>query len=108
MPHPRRRRPGRRSPCHVDDYFARHGGSPHERVLARADVLKRCGHAEKAETELAPFATPVEALAHNGTVSGAVAVAERLVRQGEPEKAATCLRERLDRAKVTLSREDLV
>ncbi|MFD7409610.1 hypothetical protein ACFV7R_45010 [Streptomyces sp. NPDC059866] len=75
-------------------------------TLARADVLKRCGCAEEADAELARFATPVEDLAHNGTVSSAVAVAEGLVCRGEPEKAVTHLRDRLDGAKV-LRREDL-
>ncbi|MET9477507.1 tetratricopeptide repeat protein [Streptomyces sp. NPDC002917] len=92
--------------AYVDDYFARHGGSRHEQALARAYVLKRCGRAAEADAELAPFARLDEDLLHDGTVRGAIAFAERLVRQGEPQKAIAHLRDRLDGAKV-LQRENL-
>ncbi|MET8950227.1 hypothetical protein [Streptomyces sp. NPDC004533] len=73
--------------AYVDDQFARHGGNRHEQALARADVLKRCCRTVEADAELVPFATPVEVLAYSGMVGVAIAVAERLVRQGESEKA---------------------
>ncbi|MFI2511638.1 hypothetical protein [Streptomyces sp. NPDC018972] len=38
--------------------------------------------------------------AHDGTVNGAVAYAEHLVLQGEPDKAVAHLRDRLDGPKV--------
>lgn len=91
---------------YVDDYFARHGGNRHERALMRAEVMKRWGRAADAEAELAPFAASDEDLLRSGTVAGAIALAERLVRRGEPQRAVTHLRDRLDGTQV-LRREHL-
>lgn len=92
--------------AYVDDYFARHGGNRHEQAFMRAGIMKLCGRAEDAEAELAPFARSDEELYLDGTVHGAIELAERLVRRGEPQKAVAHLRDRLDGAKV-LRREQL-
>ncbi|MFJ9447891.1 tetratricopeptide repeat protein [Kitasatospora sp. NPDC101235] len=86
--------------AYVDDYFARHGGTRHEQALMRAEVMKLCGRAMEAEAELAAFAGSDEELLRSGTVHGAIALAERLVRRGEPQRAVAHLRDRLDGAKV--------
>jgi thioredoxin-like negative regulator of GroEL len=84
---------------YVDDYFTRHGGNHKEQALMRAEVMKLSGHAVDADAELAEFARSDEELLHSGTVDGAIALAERLVRRGQPQKAVAHLRDRLDGAK---------
>ncbi|MEV6057636.1 hypothetical protein [Streptomyces sp. NPDC052107] len=86
--------------AYVDDYFARHGGNRQEQALMRAKVMKQCGRAVDAEAELAAFTRSDEELLRSGTVHGAIALAERLVQRGEPQKAVAHLRVRLDGAKV--------
>ncbi|WP_405709756.1 MULTISPECIES: tetratricopeptide repeat protein [unclassified Streptomyces] len=81
--------------AYVDDYFARHDGHRDEHAWARAHILELCGRAEEADADLS-LQAPVEELLSSGTTGGAIAVAERLVRQGEPEKAIAHLRDRLD------------
>ncbi|MEU7967445.1 hypothetical protein AB0D09_28890 [Streptomyces sp. NPDC049097] len=92
--------------AYVDDYFSRYSGTRHEQALLRAEVMKRCGRVEDAEAELAAFARSDEELLRSGTVQGAIALAERLVRRGEPQNAVAHLRDRLDGAKV-LRREHM-
>ncbi|MFK0108656.1 hypothetical protein [Streptomyces sp. NPDC091217] len=52
-----------------------------------------------AEAELTEFTRSDEELLRSGTVHDVIALAERLVRRGEPEKAVAHLRDRLDGAK---------
>lgn len=92
--------------AYIDDHFTRHGGDRREQVLVRARVLELCGRAADAEAELAPFAVPDEELLSQGTVHSVIALAERLVRRGEPHRAVAHLRDRLDRTEV-LRREQL-
>ncbi|MGW7030008.1 tetratricopeptide repeat protein [Streptomyces xanthophaeus] len=108
--------------AYIDDFYARHGGSSVERLLERAEVHAYRGHPERAAAELrsaGPVPRHVVRLlsesfpdrahlyeasglgpgrddADDGTVRGAVAHAEFLVRQGEPERAVAFLRDRLD------------
>ncbi|MGW9133456.1 tetratricopeptide repeat protein [Streptomyces sp. NPDC055681] len=80
---------------YLDHYFARHGGHPDEHVRARAQVLKLCNRIEEADAQLSRRIEPAEDLMF-GTLGGVIAVAERMVRQGEPERAVALLRDRLD------------
>lgn len=80
---------------YVDDYFTRHDDHPDEHAWARAHILKLCGRAEETDAELSPQ-VPAEELLSFGTMGGVIAEAERLVRQGQPEKAIAHLRDRLD------------
>ncbi|WNO63466.1 hypothetical protein RPQ02_06485 [Streptomyces sp. AM2-3-1] len=81
--------------AYVDDYFARHDGHPDEHAWARTHIRELCGRTEEAEAGPSPQA-PAEELLPFGTTGGVIAQAERLVRQGEPEKAIAHLRDRLD------------
>ncbi|MFE4920872.1 tetratricopeptide repeat protein [Streptomyces sp. NPDC056661] len=81
--------------AYVDDYFARHDGHPDEHAWARTHIRELCGRTEEAEAGLSPQA-PAEELLLFGTTGGVIAQAERLVRQGEPEKGIAHLRDRLD------------
>ncbi|MER6982268.1 tetratricopeptide repeat protein [Streptomyces carpinensis] len=82
--------------AYVDDYFARHGGHPEEHALARSNILKLSGRAEEAGAVPRSGSVPGEVPLQTGTLDGVVAAAERLVRQGEPEKVVTLLRDHLD------------
>ncbi|MFD7754103.1 tetratricopeptide repeat protein [Streptomyces sp. NPDC059757] len=84
--------------AYVDDYFARHDGHPDEHAWARTHIHELCGRTEEADAERSPRA-PAEELLPIGTMGGVIAQAERLVRQGEPEKAIAHLRDRLDGAR---------
>lgn len=86
----------------IDDYFSRHGGDHHEQAFMRAEIMKLSGRVVDAEAESAAFARSDEELLRSGTVAGAIALSERLVRRGEPQKAVAHLRDRLDAAKVVL------
>ncbi|MEU6343266.1 tetratricopeptide repeat protein [Streptomyces sp. NPDC046977] len=90
----------------IDDHFARHSGPRLDHALARSYVLELCGRAADAEAERAPFAPTDEELLQDGTVSGAITLAERLVRRSEPRKAIAHLRDRLDQPRA-LQREHL-
>ncbi|WP_406325385.1 hypothetical protein OG784_06460 [Streptomyces sp. NBC_01617] len=81
--------------AYVDDYFARHDGHPDEHAWARTHLRELCGRTEEADAGPSPQ-TPAEELLPFGTTGGVIAQAERLVRQGEPEKAIAHLRDRLD------------
>ncbi|WP_327733061.1 hypothetical protein OG749_03545 [Streptomyces nojiriensis] len=85
---------------HIGDYFTRHGGNHQEQALMRAEVMKLSGRAVDAEAEPAEFASSDEELLRSGTVDGAIALAERLVRRGQPHRAVVHLRDRLDGPKV--------
>ncbi|WP_314251670.1 tetratricopeptide repeat protein [Streptomyces kutzneri] len=85
---------------YIDDYFTRHGGNHHEQALMRAKIMTLSGRAVDAEAELTEFARSDEELLHSGTVDGAIALAERLVRRGRPHQAVAHLRDRLDGPKV--------
>lgn len=86
--------------AYIGDYFTRHGGNHHEQALMRAEVMKLSGRAVDAEAELAEFARSDEELVHSGTVDGAIALAEGLVRGGQPHQGVVHLRDRLDGPKV--------
>jgi tetratricopeptide (TPR) repeat protein len=86
----------------IDDHFARHGCDHQEQAFMRAEIMKLSGRAVDAEAEPAEFARSDEELLRSGTVAGAIAFAERLVRRGQPQKAVAHLRDRLDGAKVVL------
>ncbi|MEU5083448.1 MULTISPECIES: tetratricopeptide repeat protein [Streptomyces] len=83
----------------IDDHFARHGGDHREQAFMRAEVMKLSGRAADAEAEPAEFAGSDEELLRCGTVDSAIALAERLVRRGQPQKAVAHLRDRLDEAR---------
>ncbi|MER6317412.1 tetratricopeptide repeat protein [Streptomyces sp. NPDC001581] len=85
---------------YIGDYFTRHGGNHQEQALMRAEVMKLSGRAVDAEAELAEFTRSDEELLRSGTVDGAIALAERLVRRGQPHRAVVHLRDRLDGPKV--------
>ncbi|MFJ8668930.1 hypothetical protein [Streptomyces sp. NPDC093600] len=80
----------------IDDYFTRRGGNDQEQAFMRAEVMRLSGRAADAQAEPAEFATSDQELLRSGTVDGAIALAERLVRRGEPQKAVAHLRDRLD------------
>ncbi|MER5834985.1 hypothetical protein ABT116_30155 [Streptomyces sp. NPDC002130] len=84
----------------IDDHFTRNGGDHQEQAFMRAEVMKLSGRAVDAEAKPAEFARSDEELLRCGTVDGAIALAERLVRRGQPHKAVAHLRDRLDGAKV--------
>ncbi|MFE7241855.1 tetratricopeptide repeat protein [Streptomyces sp. NPDC057580] len=92
--------------AYLDDYFARHGGHPDEHACARAQVLKLRSRREEADAEHSPPVVSAEDFMHFGTSGGVIAEAERLVCQGEPEKAIAHLRARLDGTR-RLRAEDL-
>ncbi|MFF4429533.1 tetratricopeptide repeat protein [Streptomyces sp. NPDC001513] len=85
---------------YIGDYFTRHGGNRQEQALMRAEVMRLSGRAVDAEAELAEFTRSDEELLRSGTVEGAIALAERLVRRGQPHRAVVHLRDRLDGPKV--------
>ncbi|MFE6667451.1 hypothetical protein ACFVFH_28310 [Streptomyces sp. NPDC057697] len=86
----------------LDDYCTRHGGDPREQALMKAEVMRSSGLAVDAEAEQGDFPGQVdfpgsdEELLRSGTVDGAIALAERLVRRGRPQQALAHLRDRLD------------
>ncbi|MFJ4734997.1 tetratricopeptide repeat protein [Streptomyces sp. NPDC088770] len=82
--------------AYLDDHFARHGGHPDEHACARAQVIRLCGLPETADVEPSPQTVPAKDRVSFGTLGDVVAEAERLVHQGEPEKAIAHLRDRLD------------
>ncbi|MCX4633073.1 tetratricopeptide repeat protein [Streptomyces sp. NBC_01443] len=84
---------------YIGDYFTRHGGNHQEQALMRANVMELSGRAVD-EAELAEFTRSDEELLRSGTVDGAIALAERLVRRGQPHQAVAHLRDRLDGPKV--------
>lgn len=79
----------------IGDHFTRHGGDHQEQAVMRADVMELSGRAGDAEAELVEFASSDEELLRSGTVDGAIALAERLVRRGQPHEAVAHLRDRL-------------
>ncbi|MFD5410996.1 tetratricopeptide repeat protein [Streptomyces nojiriensis] len=85
---------------YIGDRFTRHGGNHQEQALMRAEVMKLSGRSVDAEAESAEFARSDEELLRSGTVDGAIALAERLVRRGQPHRAVVHLRDRLDGPKV--------
>ncbi|MFD7783309.1 hypothetical protein ACFV4Q_09495 [Streptomyces nojiriensis] len=85
---------------YIGDHFTRHGGNRQEQARMRAEVMKLSGRAVDAGAESAEFARSDEELLRSGTVDGAIALAERLVRRGQPHRAVVHLRDRLDGPKV--------
>ncbi|MCX4546934.1 hypothetical protein [Streptomyces sp. NBC_01565] len=85
--------------AYIGDYFTRHRGNHQEQALMRAKVMELSGHAMD-EAEPAEFARSDEELLRSGTVDDAIALAERLVRRGQPHQGIAHLRDRLDRPKV--------
>ncbi|TXS19954.1 hypothetical protein EAO71_33205 [Streptomyces sp. ms191] len=81
---------------YIGDYFTRHGGNHQEEAFMKAAVLRSSGRAVDAEAEPGELARSDEELRRSGTVDGAIALAERLVRRGEPQQAIAHLRDRLD------------
>ncbi|MEW2487345.1 hypothetical protein [Streptomyces sp. NPDC048411] len=82
--------------AYLDDHFARHGGHPDEHACARAQVIRLCSPPETVDADQSPQTVPAKDRISFGTLGGVVAEAERLVHQGEPEKAIAHLRDRLD------------
>ncbi|MFC5918366.1 hypothetical protein [Streptomyces pulveraceus] len=80
----------------LDDYCTRHGGDPRERALMKAEIMRLSGRAVDTEAEQSDFPGSDEELLHSGTMDGAIALAERLVRRGRPQQALAHLRDRLD------------
>ncbi|MFJ8164187.1 hypothetical protein ACIRBY_25130 [Streptomyces sp. NPDC096136] len=79
----------------IDDHFTRHCGDRQEQACMRAKVMELSGRAVD-EAEPAEFARSDEELLRSGTVEGAITLAERLVRRGQPHQAVAHLRDRLD------------
>ncbi|MEW2487355.1 tetratricopeptide repeat protein [Streptomyces sp. NPDC048411] len=70
--------------AYMDDHFARHGGHPDEHACARAQVVRLCSPPETVDTDPSPRTVPAKDRISFGTLGGVVAVAERLVHQGDP------------------------
>lgn len=83
----------------IDDHFTRHCCDDQEQAFMRAEIMKLSGCAVDAEPESAEFTESDEELLRSGTMAGAITLAERLVRRGEPQRAVAHLRDRLDGAK---------
>ncbi|MET9638455.1 tetratricopeptide repeat protein [Streptomyces virginiae] len=106
--------------AYIDDFHARYGGTIGERLRERAEVHAHRGRPAEAFAEVRAagpvgrelvagleelfpgydhgfeFADSPGDEAHDGTLAGTVARAERLVRRGEPDRAVALLRDRFD------------